>query len=370
MHKVFFRKATYDYETLRPIVFELIDSVNSGIIKKNSWVIIKPNLLAPAPPKTAMLTHPMIVRAVAEYLLQKGAIPIISDSPAVGSFDKILKVSGIADALKGLNVVCQEFKTSKTVDVGEPFRNIEIAGDALDADLIINLPKLKTHVQMLMTLGVKNLYGCVVGLKKPEWHFRTGVNREMFAQLLVKIFIALKPQINILDGILAMEGQGPGKRGKPREIGILAASDNAAALDIAVCRMLNIDPESVLTNRIAKEMGMVDGEVLMEGYIPEVKGYKLPQMIPLVFGPRFLHGYMRKHLVQRPVIDDNICKGCAECLKYCPAGAISDRKKKLKFDYEKCIRCYCCIEVCPHAAISTDETFTGKVLRKALKHRF
>lgn len=369
MYKVFFKKAAYDYETLRPIVFELIDSVNSGTINNNSRVIIKPNLLSPAPPGSAMLTHPMIVRASAEYVLQRGAVPIISDSPATGSFEKIMEVSGIKDALKGLDVVFREFKISKTVDVGEPFRKIEIAGEALDADVIINLPKLKTHVQMFLTLGVKNLYGCVVGLKKPEWHFRTGVNREMFAQLLVKIFQALKPQINILDGILAMEGQGPGKRGTPREIGILAASNNAAALDIAVCRMLNIDPERMLTNRFAKEMGMVDGEVIMEGHIPEVKDFKLPEMIPLVFGPKYLHGFMRGHLVQRPVIDNNICKSCVECLKYCPAGAISEGKNKLKIDYERCIRCYCCIEVCPHAAISTGETLLGKGLRKILKHR-
>jgi uncharacterized protein (DUF362 family)/Pyruvate/2-oxoacid:ferredoxin oxidoreductase delta subunit len=369
MHKVFFRKAAYDYETLRPIVFELIDSVDSGIINKNSSVIIKPNLLAPAPPKSAILTHPMLVRASAEYVLQKGAVPVISDSPASGSFEKILKVSGITDALKGLNVVCREFKTSKTFDVGGPFRNIEISEDALDADVIINLPKLKTHVQMLMTLGIKNLYGCVVGLKKPEWHFRTGINREMFAQLLVGICKALGPQINILDGILAMEGQGPGKRGKPREIGILAACDNAAALDIAVCRMLKINTERMLTNRIAREMGMVAGEIVMEGQIPEVQDFKLPEMVPLVFGPKFLHGFMRRHLVQRPVIDDEVCKGCDECLKYCPAGAISDSRKKLKFDYERCIRCYCCIEVCPHAAINTGETYLGKGLRKVLKHR-
>ncbi|MDH4028171.1 MAG: DUF362 domain-containing protein, partial [Nitrospirota bacterium] len=218
---VFIRKAEYDHSRLRPVIFEIMDATIGRTIQKDSRVVIKPNLLAPAPPDMAITTHPMIVRAAAEYVIEKGAKPQISDSPAVGSFEKILKESGIREALDGLDVEFREFRETVTVDVGKPFEQINIARDAVDADVLINLPKLKTHTQMLLTLGVKNLFGCIVGMKKPEWHLRAGADREMFARLLVKIFQAVRPSVTILDSILAMQGQGPGKSGEPRELGII-----------------------------------------------------------------------------------------------------------------------------------------------------
>jgi uncharacterized protein (DUF362 family)/Pyruvate/2-oxoacid:ferredoxin oxidoreductase delta subunit len=369
MARVIFRKAEYRYETLKSQCFEIIDAAGGGAIRKGSFVLIKPNLLAPAPPESAMLTHPMLVRAAVEYVLRKGARPQVSDSPAMGSFAKILEASGIKDALKGLDVKCSEFKESNVVEVGEPFRKIEIAKDALGADFVINLPKLKSHSQMLLTLGVKNLYGCVVGLRKPEWHFRTGVNRKMFARLLVQIGGAVKPSVTVLDGVLAMEGQGPGKGGTPKQIGVLIGSDDAVALDVAVCNMLNIDPDNLLTNRIAREMGYTDGSIEIDGDVPRVRDFVLPEITPLVFGPERLHGFMRRHLVQRPESDLSICRLCGECWRYCPAGAIRREKKRIRFDYDKCIRCYCCIEVCPHAALSAEETIPGRIVRRMLKKR-
>jgi len=343
----------------------MLDRFASASIERNSIVIIKPNLLAPAPPEKAMLTHPLVVRAAAEYVLGKGARPVISDSNAMGSFDKVLRVGGYTEVLKGLNVEFREFTKSSLVDIGEPFGKIEIATDALDADVLINLPKLKTHAQMLLTLGVKNLFGCIVGIKKPEWHFRTGVDREMFARLLVKIHDSVKPTATILDGILAMEGQGPGRSGRPLNLGVLMGSDSAVALDVAVCRMLGISPDSLFTNKIALENGLA-GHLEMEGKLPAIDRFELPSIAPLVFGPPALHGLLRKHLVQRPVVDHASCRACGECWKYCPAKAISDDRDNIAFDYEKCIRCYCCVEVCPQGALSAKETPAGAIIRKIL----
>lgn len=367
MSKVYVRQADYNYKSLKPVIYELIDSVGPSLIKDGSRVVIKPNLLAPASPDKAVLTHPLIVKAVVEYLLEKGARPVISDSPAVGSIEKVLKESGIKEALEGLDVEYRAFKEIHVVDVGEPFKNIEVAADAVSADLMINLPKLKTHTQMLLTLCVKNLFGCIVGMKKPEWHFRTGVDREMFARLLVKIYQAVKPEITILDGILAMEGQGPGKGGTPRELRVIMAGGNAAAIDIAVCRMLGIDPDDLLTNKIAVEQGLASRDVEIDGVLPDIENFKFPEITPLIFGPKGLHGFMRRHLVQRPECDDEPCRLCGECWKYCPAAAITHDKKKVRFDYDRCIRCYCCIEVCPHGALSAQETLTGKIARTVLK---
>jgi ferredoxin len=253
--------------------------------------------------------------------------------------------------------------------VGESFNRLEIAADAVNAEVLINLPKLKTHSQMLLTLGVKNLFGCIVGFRKPEWHLRAGVDRKRFAQLLVEIYRCLQPPLNILDGILAMEGDGPGLSGTPRELGVLIGSDDALALDTAVCKMLGLNPERLLTLLVAREMDLGGAATEMQGALPEVRDFKLPEITPLVFGPRPLHGVLRRHLVQRPVCEAPRCKICGECVKYCPVKAISRQRKGVAFDYDQCIRCYCCVEVCPHGALRAEEPRLGRWLRKLMQYR-
>jgi uncharacterized protein (DUF362 family)/Pyruvate/2-oxoacid:ferredoxin oxidoreductase delta subunit len=364
MPKVFIKAATYDYETLKPAIFEMIDTMGVDLIPSRSRVLIKPNLLMPAIPETAVLTHPHIVRAVAEYVLSKGGRPVVSDSPAMGSFQKIKKEGGYEKALQGLDVDFKAFQTSVIVDVGKPFGRIEIAKEALEADIVINLPKLKTHVGMFLSLGVKNLFGCVVGLRKPEWHLKTGMDRDMFARLLVQIHQAVNPTMTIVDGILALEGQGPGKGGIPRNLGVLVGAKNAFALDSAICSALGIDPDELPTHSAAKNLGMAVNEIYIKGDFNIVHNFRLPDTGPLTLGPEPFHKIMRKHLLQRPAVDKALCKLCGECQQYCPAKAISQNTETIEFDYDGCIRCYCCIEMCPHGALRATETMPGKVLRK------
>jgi uncharacterized protein (DUF362 family)/Pyruvate/2-oxoacid:ferredoxin oxidoreductase delta subunit len=361
------RNASYEYATLKPLLFEMLRICDQGIIQPRSRVLIKPNLLAPASPEKAIVTHPLIVKAVAEYVREKGAFAQVSDSPAMGTFERLMRDSGMEKALQGLPVACRPFRESAAVDIGPPFNTVEIASDAVQADVVINLPKLKTHTQMLLTLGVKNVFGCIVGMRKPEWHFRTGIDHDRFAELLVRICSAVKPAITVLDGILAMEGQGPGKGGSPRQLGVVIAGNDAVAVDAVVCRMLGIREDELPTNRIAAKMGLMPGQIEIDGKLPVVMGMKLPEMTPLVFGPEGMHGFMRRHLVQRPVGNAALCRHCGECWRYCPAKAIAPEMKGLRFDYDKCIRCYCCIEVCPYGALSAKETPLGKVARRLLK---
>ncbi len=366
MDKVYIRKAEYDYTILKPLVFDMIDSAGTASIGKGTRVIIKPNLLLPAKPEAAVITHPLVVKAAAEYVLEKGGTVTISDSPAIGLFAKILKDGGYRKAFHGLDVVFKEFKTSVRIDIGEPFGFIEIAKDVLEADAVINIAKLKTHAQMFLTLGVKNLFGCIVGFKKPEWHLRSGIDREMFARLLVSIHRAVSPQVTIVDGILGMEGQGPGKGGTPRKIGVLAGGSSAFAVDVAICRMLGVDPDRLPTNKAAKALGLTGYDVDLTGDYEKINNFVFPIQDPLTFGPKPVHRILRKHLVQRPAADKNLCKLCEECWKYCPAKAISHDKEKVSFDYDICIRCYCCIEVCPEGALSAVETLPGKIIRRLL----
>ena len=352
MSRVIVKKSSYDYADLKQKVFELMDAFGGSRIQPGSRVLIKPNFLIPAKPETAVVTHPLLTRAVAEYVIAKGTRPQISDSPALGSFDRALKESGTLAALQGLDVDLKAFRSSMAVEAGEPFGRIELAAEALRADFVINLPKLKTHNLMILTLGVKNLFGCVIGLRKPEWHFRAGTNTDMLARLFVRIHEAIRPGITILDGILAMEGDGPGKGGRPKPLGVLMGSDDAYALDRAACRLVGIDPESLPVFKAARTLGVGQEPLQIEGSLSDfaVGKFSVPAG-GISFGEGVLHAVARRLFVPKPNVEESFCKMCGDCRKVCPANAVIEKDKAIQIDYDKCIRCYCCTEICPHGAL-------------------
>jgi len=362
--KVVVRNASYAYEILRPVFFEIMDAIGGGMIGKGHHVLVKPNFLIPATPSQAILTHPSVIKAAVEYVLDRGARVTIADSPAMGSFERILQDNGVAAALKDLDVHCQAFHDTIKINVGKPFDLIDAAVEAVRADWIINLPKLKTHSQMLLTLGVKNMFGCIAGNRKAEWHLRAGIDRDMFAKLLVLICRTIKPAFTVLDGILAMEGEGPGKRGVPKEIGVLMGSADAFSVDAAVCRMLGLASEKMPTMRMAHHLGFIETPPEIDGRLPVIRDFRFPAMASPMFGPRRAHGFLRRHLLQRPVVDTPLCRMCGKCWDMCPADAITPGGGNLLFDYDRCIRCYCCIEICPHGALHTKETLAGKIARR------
>jgi len=362
-----------DYEpaAVRAAVFRLLEQAPPPI-RRGDRVLIKPNFLAPASPRRAITTHPQVVRAAAEWALARGGSVLVADSPGTGSFERLLREGGYAAALAGLPLAIRPFRDTARVDIGPPFGAIAVAREALEADVVLNLPKLKSHCMMLLTLGVKNLFGCIVGLAKPEWHLRCGIDRASFARLLVGVCDAVGPAVTLLDGILALEGDGPGKGGTPRPVGMLAASASAPALDAAVCRLLGLRPEELPTHAAAAERGLLPAAIVLEGPRPQVAGFRLPVLAPLTFGPRRLEHLLRMHLVQRPALKPGVsCAGCGECARACPAAAIAPARGRLDFDYRRCIRCYCCVEMCPHGLLRTAETRPGRWLRRlaALRDR-
>jgi uncharacterized protein (DUF362 family)/Pyruvate/2-oxoacid:ferredoxin oxidoreductase delta subunit len=367
MTNVFIRKASYDTDVIRPIIREMLDSMGPDWIKPGMRVLVKPNMLMPAAPEQAIVTHPLIVRTVAAYMLGKGTQVQVSDSPHVGSFRKLIRESGYDDALKDLDVDLKPFDQSVKVDIGQPFGEIEIAQDAVEADVVVNVAKLKSHAMMYLTLGVKNIFGTIVGLRKPEWHMRAGVDRIMFAKLLVQIYQTVSPGFTIVDGITVLEGQGPARSGKPRELGMLIGGANAHAVDTTICTLLGLDPDELLTYSTARNLDMFDGKVHVDGDIHILDDYLFPELNSLSLGSDSLNRFMRKYVIQKPVVDNDKCKICGECWKICPAEVISHNTKGIQFDYDKCIRCYCCLEVCLHGAIEAKEPLLGILRRRFIK---
>jgi uncharacterized protein (DUF362 family) len=367
MTKVFIHHVeSYSLDRIRAAVAKMLDSKGPDWITPGMRVVVKPNLLMPSVPEKAIVTHPLVVRAVAEYLLEKGARVQVSDSPPIGNFRKLIRECGFEAALKDLDVDLKPFEASVRVDIGQPFGAIEIAKDVMDADAVLNLPKLKSHAMMYMSLGVKNMFGAIVGLRKPEWHMRAGVDRLLFAKLLVQIYQAVSPAFTLVDGILALEGQGPAQGGRPRQLGVLVGGASGHAVDKTVCTLLGLDPKALLTHRVADELACFDGAVHVNGDIHIVDDYLFPELHSLSLGPEALNRFMRRYVIQKPVADNHKCKLCSECWKICPAKVISHNTKGIRFDYDQCIRCYCCLEVCAHGAIEAREPLLGKLRRRLI----
>jgi uncharacterized protein (DUF362 family)/Pyruvate/2-oxoacid:ferredoxin oxidoreductase delta subunit len=319
---------------------------------------LKPNLLSAHPPERHITTNPAVVRAVAALVIEAGGLPFIGDSPALDSFKRVSERTGMSDIAGELGIELIELTTPIPAAPQDNalFKKLEIAAQALEADAVINLPKLKTHSQMLFTLGVKNLFGTIVAQRKAEWHYMVGVNRDTFASLHLDIYLAIKPALTILDGIIGMEGHGP-SNGNPRPVNLIAASEDAVALDVAVCDILNAPLNSFPLYRAAKErdIGETDlGSILFKGDPVEsftVKDFDSPALDSLRVMPGVFDWFSKRFLVSKPFCDRNTCIACGQCAELCPAGALQMKKQRITFNYEKCIRCYCCQEICPQDAI-------------------
>ncbi len=330
----------------------------AGFVRPGDRVLIKPNLLSARAPEKRVTTDPAIVRSVATLVMKAGGRPFIGDSPGIEPFKRVVAKTGMEEIAHELGIDLVELSRPRRVSLPDTsiFRNLEIASQALDAAVVINLPKLKTHTQMLMTLGVKNLFGTIVAQRKTEWHYMTGLNRDTFAALLLHIYQAVRPAVTIIDGIWGMEGEGPGN-GNPYHLKLVAAARDAVALDITICRVLGIPLESFPLCRAARAAGIgetsperieVRGDPLESFRVP---GFQVPELDSLRILPGIFDGFAKRYLVSKPVQDAGTCAACGECVEACPADAIELVERCLHFDYDACIRCYCCQEICPRGAI-------------------
>ena len=306
-----------------------------------------------------------MIKAVAKLVMDAGAIPFIGDSPGgrAINFEKVAAITGMKQAADELGIKLVEFKNSMELSAtnGGIFKKLNVAKEAVDADVIINLPKLKTHVQMFLTLGVKNMFGCIIGLQKAQWHFKAGVDRKYFAAMLVELYSLLKPSLTIVDGIVAMEGDGPGSAGKLRNLGLVFAGTDAVALDTVICNALSIKEEELPILAAAKEKGIGITEMEKIDVLGErledvrIHDFIRPKMIDVMFGPNLLKKFLMNNITSKPIEDRKMCTLCSKCIEACPTDIISIQNKRLDFNYDKCIRCFCCLEVCPEGAMQVKQ---------------
>ena len=369
MNKVAIEKCPeYNPDKILEILETMTEKTGFPDVKDKS-VLVKPNILSGSDPDKAITTHPALVRAVIRLLKKQGASKVlVGDSPGVGSSDLAGKKAGIADAVIEEGGIWTPFKEDQLVPAprGQKQKQFYLTSALAVTDILISLPKMKTHEMMYFTGAVKNLFGLTCGLKKSRFHLNYP-EKDDFASLIVDLLDAVKPDYAIMDAIVAMEGPGPGS-GYPRQVGLLMASSNAPALDIAASTIIGYEVNKI---PIFREI-MNRGEWLSS---PEEIEYPLLQPEELIISdykrvkvlkdtgffknavPPAIYKAVRNLYVPRPFFKARPCILCRKCVEICPADALTPHsmkdRKRITIDYSKCIRCYCCHEVCPEDAIRT-----------------
>jgi NAD-dependent dihydropyrimidine dehydrogenase PreA subunit len=290
-----------------------------------------------------------------------------------------MRKSGIMPVADELGIPLADFDHGREVEFKDsPFTKLfTIAKGALECDGLVNIPKLKTHGLMRMTGAVKNQFGCVPGVVTHGLHIKIP-NPYDFARMLVSLNILLNTRLSILDGIMAMEGNGP-RGGKPVKMNLLLFSKDPVAIDTVMCRCIGLEPEIVPTNPIGMEYGL--GTCSMDEI--ELVGDPINELINKDFDvlrtpvpSQDMHripSFIKQAIFARPVIDSERCSKCGVCVKVCKVEpkAInwSDSSNKIPpaYSYERCIRCFCCQELCPENAIYIKQPLVRKLLTRKVK---
>ncbi|UZQ54147.1 DUF362 domain-containing protein [Trichothermofontia sichuanensis B231] len=300
------RADSYDLPALRVAIEDLLAPLGGmgAFVRPGDRVLLKPNLLTGSRPTAECVTRPEVVACVAALVREAGGEPFLGDAPAFGSARGVAIANGYQPWLESLNLPVVEFRGQRYETVSETFNHLRLSKEAMSADRVINLPKVKSHCQLTVTLGVKNLFGCVPGKMKAWWHLEAGKDAARFGEMLVETARAIGPDLTIADGIMAHEGNGP-SGGEPRFLGILGAAANVFALDRAWVEILQVNPAQVPTVAASQRLGLcpdlatVDFPLLHPSALV-VNDWRLPdRMIPIDFGiPRILRSSL-KHLYIR-----------------------------------------------------------------------
>lgn len=353
-------------ETLR----EICSSVEFPLVKGKT-VFIKPNVLSASEPDKAVTTHPSVVKALTQLCFEKGAkVVLAGDSPAFQNAGKAAVKAGLVEAVETAGGKWVEF--SETINVeskgAKLIKSFALAKEVMEADVIISVAKLKTHMFQYYTGAIKNLFGTIPGFEKSRFHMRFSSKAD-FASMLCDLYLAVNADFYVMDGITAMEGPGPGN-GRPKTVNLLGASKSGVALDTICCQVMTYEPKTIpVLNEMYKrniEVNDIDSITVKGSPLSDFtqKDFDKIKIAKEASGlekrlPNWLFNGVKNLLLKRPFFSKKICIGCSGCVNICPAKALTlnkaNKEKNLSpfisVDYNACIRCYCCHEICPVDAI-------------------
>ena len=365
----------YQAELVSAAVKQSLDLLGGleAIIQPRAKVFVKINSLSPpSPPEKGIITHPFLTAEVLKLLQELDCEVTVGDDIQAETEDGFL-ISGyrqICDKL-GVNLVNLKETGFRQVRVdGAVLKKVYIAKPVLDADFIVNLPKLKTHSFTIFTGAVKNMYGIIPLGFRLQYH-HDYIKNEIFSQMLVDIFLCARPHLTVMDGIVAMEGEGPAA-GRLKKTGLILASRDGVALDAAASKIAGFRPLDIFTTFFAHQRGLgfgdlsgieILGEKIQHVRIPDFRHSILAVALLRRKLPAALYGFINDQLILSPEVAADRCTACLECVKICPAGAARSREGKAWIDPGKCIHCMCCHEVCRFQAVILKQKPMGRVIR-------
>ncbi len=368
--------ADYREENVKKSLYEVLNLLGGlSFIKDGSKVAIKANLVSFMKPEKAATTHPALLMELCKLLKEKNCDVIIGDSPGGPynslNLNKVYKTTGVEELTK-IGVRLNDNYSTEDVKFpeGKVCKEFPFTSYLKDADYIINFCKLKSHGMMGMSCAVKNLFGTIPGTIKPEFHFRYP-NYNDFANMLIDLNEYLKPCLNIVDGIVAMEGNGP-TAGVPKQVGVILASKDPYKLDLVCSRIISLELNNVPVLEMALERGFIP-----EKYSDVKTNLNVDDLVIDDFDTRKVHKSLwfedeskligkiaKKALSSKPNVTKTQCIGCKKCMEVCPAKAITMVNNVPKIDRKKCIKCFCCQEFCPMGAMKVKRTFIAKIITK------
>jgi len=346
-----------------------------NIIKPHSKVFVKINHLSPpSAPERSIVTHPGFTKEVLRLLMELNLEITVGDDIQSKEKDGFF-VSGYRQACNDLGIRLVNLKETGFREVickGQILKKVYISPLLLEADFILNLPKLKTHSFTVFTGAVKNMFGIIPYGLRLNYH-RQYIRNDVFSQMLVDVFSCVPPHLTIMDGIVAMEGEGP-SAGKSRKIGVILASQDAVAVDAVASKIIGFNPMNIFSTQNAHERGLgigkienieITGESIRDVEVRNFKHSAVALGIMRRKIPSFLYAYIQEQLMLTPKVSVKKCTACMECIDICPRGAAKLHNNSARIDKTLCIHCMCCHEVCRFQAIKLKQRPLGKIMRGA-----